>query len=86
MYKHITLFLFNLLNLQGQSCLRKCSSDEDCKSKKKHCLCDGLCGMSCVKPGKIVIILNLIFSKGILPILKLYDFFIILYYITQIIF
>ncbi|XP_022181036.1 sushi, von Willebrand factor type A, EGF and pentraxin domain-containing protein 1 isoform X2 [Myzus persicae] len=34
----------------GQSCLRKCSSDEDCKSKKKHCLCDGLCGMSCVKP------------------------------------
>lgn len=44
--------------LQGQSCLRKCSSDEDCKSKKKHCLCDGLCGMSCVKPGKICIIIS----------------------------
>ncbi|GBP40678.1 hypothetical protein EVAR_36414_1 [Eumeta japonica] len=34
-----------------QKCLRKCSSDEDCKSKKKKCLCDGACGMSCIKPG-----------------------------------
>lgn len=42
---------------QGQACLRKCSTDEDCKSKKKHCLCDGLCGMSCVKPGKIFAII-----------------------------
>ncbi|CAH2097355.1 unnamed protein product [Euphydryas editha] len=38
--------------LLGQKCLRKCSSDEDCKSKKKKCLCDGACGMSCIKPGK----------------------------------
>lgn len=37
--------------LLGQKCLRKCSSDEDCKSKKKKCLCDGVCGMSCIKPG-----------------------------------
>ncbi|CAH2250512.1 jg9598 [Pararge aegeria aegeria] len=37
--------------LLGQKCLRKCSSDEDCKSKKKKCLCDGACGMSCIKPG-----------------------------------
>ncbi|XP_068084486.1 sushi, von Willebrand factor type A, EGF and pentraxin domain-containing protein 1 [Anabrus simplex] len=36
--------------LMGQKCLRKCSSDEDCKSKKKKCLCDGACGMSCIKP------------------------------------
>lgn len=35
----------------NQKCLRKCSSDEDCKSKKKKCLCDGACGMSCIKPG-----------------------------------
>ncbi|XKL64464.1 hypothetical protein PGB90_004550 [Kerria lacca] len=35
----------------GQKCLRKCYSDEDCKSKRKRCLCDELCGMSCVKPG-----------------------------------
>uniref|UniRef100_A0A1B6DCY4 Sushi, von Willebrand factor type A, EGF and pentraxin domain-containing protein 1 n=2 Tax=Clastoptera arizonana TaxID=38151 RepID=A0A1B6DCY4_9HEMI len=33
----------------GQKCLRKCSTDEDCKSKKKKCLCDGACGMSCIK-------------------------------------
>lgn len=37
--------------LLGQKCLRKCSSHEDCKSKKKKCLCDGACGMSCIKPG-----------------------------------
>lgn len=34
----------------GQKCLRKCSTDEDCKSKKKKCRCDGACGMSCIKP------------------------------------
>lgn len=39
--------------LLGQKCLRKCSSHEDCKSKKKKCLCDGTCGMSCIKPGEI---------------------------------
>lgn len=38
--------------LLAQKCLRKCSSDEDCKSKKKKCLCDGPCGMSCIKPGR----------------------------------
>ncbi|XP_055836600.1 protein lev-9-like isoform X4 [Episyrphus balteatus] len=38
--------------LFGQKCLRKCSSDEDCKSKKKKCLCDGVCGMSCIKPDR----------------------------------
>ncbi|KAL1513275.1 hypothetical protein ABEB36_002702 [Hypothenemus hampei] len=36
----------------GQKCLRKCFSDEDCKSKKKKCLCDGACGMSCIKPDR----------------------------------
>ncbi|XP_076180365.1 hig-anchoring scaffold protein [Ptiloglossa arizonensis] len=36
--------------LLGQKCLRKCSADEDCKSKKKKCRCDGACGMSCIKP------------------------------------
>ncbi|XP_066582959.1 uncharacterized protein [Prorops nasuta] len=36
--------------LLGQKCLRKCSTDEDCKSKKKKCRCDGACGMSCIKP------------------------------------
>ncbi|XP_015511335.2 protein lev-9-like [Neodiprion lecontei] len=36
----------------GQKCLRKCSTDEDCKSKKKKCRCDGACGMSCIKPDR----------------------------------
>ncbi|XP_052123223.1 uncharacterized protein LOC113209590 isoform X3 [Frankliniella occidentalis] len=39
-------------NFLGQTCLRKCSSDEDCKSKKKKCRCDGMCGMSCIKPDR----------------------------------
>lgn len=38
--------------MQGQKCLRKCSTDEDCKSKKKKCRCDGICGMSCIKPDR----------------------------------
>ncbi|XP_015605333.1 uncharacterized protein LOC107272574 isoform X2 [Cephus cinctus] len=38
--------------LLGQKCLRKCSTDEDCKSKKKKCRCDGACGMSCIKPDR----------------------------------
>lgn len=49
--------------LLGQKCLRKCSSHEDCKSKKKKCLCDGTCGMSCIKPGirknDILVFLNM---------------------------
>lgn len=40
----------NQANVLGQKCLRKCSTDEDCKSKKKKCRCDGVCGMSCIKP------------------------------------
>ncbi|XP_021948742.1 sushi, von Willebrand factor type A, EGF and pentraxin domain-containing protein 1 isoform X2 [Folsomia candida] len=36
--------------LQGRTCLRKCTNDEDCKSKRKKCMCDGACGLSCVKP------------------------------------
>ncbi|XP_064458816.1 sushi, von Willebrand factor type A, EGF and pentraxin domain-containing protein 1-like isoform X2 [Ornithodoros turicata] len=34
----------------GRRCLRKCKADEDCISTKKKCLCDGLCGWSCVRP------------------------------------
>lgn len=47
--------------LLGQKCLRKCSSDEDCKSKKKKCLCDGVCGNSCIKPGKQSFIIQVAF-------------------------
>ncbi|XP_043506750.1 uncharacterized protein LOC122527031 isoform X3 [Frieseomelitta varia] len=44
--------------LLGQKCLRKCSTDEDCKSKKKKCRCDGVCGMSCIKPERECLTLN----------------------------
>lgn len=40
------------VEIQGQKCLRRCSTDEDCKSKKKKCRCDGPCGMSCIKPDR----------------------------------
>ncbi|GFX76328.1 hypothetical protein TNCV_592911 [Trichonephila clavipes] len=36
----------------GRECLRKCKSHKDCISTRKRCLCDGLCGWSCVRPGK----------------------------------
>ncbi|GIX98483.1 hypothetical protein CEXT_609671 [Caerostris extrusa] len=34
----------------GRNCLRKCKLDADCISARKRCLCDGLCGWSCVRP------------------------------------
>lgn len=35
---------------RGRSCLRKCRSHNDCISSRKKCLCDGMCGWSCVRP------------------------------------
>lgn len=40
----------------GRNCLRKCKNDQDCISTRKRCLCDGLCGWSCIRPGKNAII------------------------------
>ncbi|XP_047471545.1 sushi, von Willebrand factor type A, EGF and pentraxin domain-containing protein 1-like [Penaeus chinensis] len=37
---------------EGRACLRRCSTDADCLSKRKICLCDGICGLSCIKPDK----------------------------------
>ena len=34
----------------GRTCLRKCRTDSNCISSKKRCLCDGVCGWSCVRP------------------------------------
>merc|ERR1719204_1056990 len=37
---------------KGISCVAKCLSDNDCQNKRKLCLCDGICGMSCIRPEK----------------------------------
>ena len=37
---------------QGLSCMTRCLSDGGCQNKRKLCLCDGLCGLSCVRPEK----------------------------------
>ncbi|ELT92507.1 hypothetical protein CAPTEDRAFT_223767 [Capitella teleta] len=36
--------------VHGRKCLKKCQTDSDCKGKNKQCLCDDVCGRSCVKP------------------------------------
>ena len=37
---------------QGRSCQRKCANDNDCLNDRKLCLCDGVCGLSCIRPEK----------------------------------
>lgn len=34
----------------GRQCSRRCKADVPCENTRKQCLCDGLCGMSCLKP------------------------------------
>lgn len=34
----------------GRQCSRKCRQDVPCDNVRKHCLCDGICGWSCLKP------------------------------------
>ena len=36
----------------GMLCVRRCSADKDCTNDRKLCLCDGLCGLSCIRPEK----------------------------------
>ncbi|XP_045132686.1 uncharacterized protein LOC123516957 isoform X3 [Portunus trituberculatus] len=36
----------------GRECLRRCNGDGDCLSRRKICMCDGICGLSCVNPEK----------------------------------
>ena len=39
-------------NGKKRTCPRKCSTDSDCLNDRKLCLCDGACGMSCIRPEK----------------------------------
>jgi beta-2-glycoprotein 1 len=36
-------------NLDTRRCFRRCTTDNDCHSSKRKCLCDGECGLSCVR-------------------------------------
>ncbi|XP_050718385.1 uncharacterized protein LOC126999691 isoform X2 [Eriocheir sinensis] len=36
----------------GRECLRRCNGDGGCLSRRKICMCDGSCGLSCVNPEK----------------------------------
>ena len=36
----------------GMLCVRRCTVDQDCTNDRKLCLCDGLCGLSCIRPEK----------------------------------
>ncbi|XP_043209139.1 sushi, von Willebrand factor type A, EGF and pentraxin domain-containing protein 1-like isoform X2 [Amphibalanus amphitrite] len=40
------------VKFQGQVCMKRCDSDNDCRSRNRKCVCDGACGMSCVKQDK----------------------------------
>lgn len=34
----------------GRRCSRRCRKDMPCENARKQCLCDSLCGLSCIKP------------------------------------
>ena len=44
-----------------RKCLKKCRTDLDCRGRNKQCLCDDVCGKSCVKPSKSSFLLLLLF-------------------------
>ena len=41
--------------IKDRKCLKKCRNDLDCRGRNKKCLCDDVCGKSCVKPSKYLL-------------------------------
>jgi len=39
-------------NIQNRRCFRPCMTDLDCRGSKRKCLCDGDCGLSCIRKSK----------------------------------
>jgi len=37
---------------EGRRCRKPCKSDSDCKSPRKRCRCDNVCGMTCFNPSE----------------------------------
>ena len=46
------IFFLDGKNGKKRTCPRKCMADSDCLNDRKLCLCDGACGMSCIRPEK----------------------------------
>ena len=63
------------------SCVAKCLSDNDCQNKRKLCLCDGICGMSCIRPEKV----NIIVTMTILVIMAILVIMIVVVIMTIVI-
>jgi anaerobic C4-dicarboxylate transporter len=40
--------------INNRQCFRQCQTDKDCRGSKRRCLCDGECGLSCVKISKFL--------------------------------
>jgi len=38
----------------SQSCLKKCAVHDDCKGRSRKCLCDAECGLSCIRPSRLL--------------------------------
>ena len=38
--------------IKNRKCFKKCKTEADCKGRNKSCLCDDVCGKSCVKPSE----------------------------------
>ena len=54
-------------NIENRRCYRQCKKNSDCRGSKRKCLCDGECGMSCVRISNKYLYFNLnLFIKSLI--------------------